>query len=293
MPFLDQDALRALRERELEPSQRFVVDYLTALGSRIEHREDNLIRAELTREQLCELEDRPANTWWVANSVPELNTLYLAFDESGEVSQSELAGSGSWRFLQMTESARRIGRMSRLRLVPRRDEGPLPFRPFLLFQFEVDFLCSRKWTKSVPVAVDLCEGVTSRTLAYHLLEREMDEQPVPKSLRVRREMSYKHAFETACECVKELIQEDAAVWDWHRHAAKRYRQEVLRVEDYFTQLAAEGDEPPTNARAKALEELADRFRPRIEARTALGLLLYCPVNELPYRAPQLPLGAQA
>lgn len=280
MPFLKPYYLQP--SEETSPSgNEFVLEYLQALGVRIEPRGASLVRVEMNREQLCELENRPANTWYAMSSIPELTTLYLTLDQQPtDEERAETAAPGSWRFDQMRGSARRIGAVTRLRVIPKREDEGLLYRPILIFGFEVLFCCSRQKSSLLPVAVDMVTGASSKALALSLLQRKMDERLLPR-LSVRpREMRYKHAFEIACEWVKECISRDQATWDWYYRAAYRLGIELEQVEEYFTQRARDGEQQLDPEREHAVAEVKKRFKPKVEARTLLGVLVFCPEDEI-------------
>src|SRR5690606_20931292 len=133
----------------------------------------------------------------------------------------------------------------------------------------------------VPVAVDMVNGTFGEELAQRILSSRMDETYVPPSQIRRRERRYKHAFEIACECVKDRLAQDANVWDWYYRAIYRLNNELEQVSAYFVQRMRDGESDLEAEQEQALEEVRRRFAPRVEARTVLAALVLCPENELP------------
>lgn len=276
----------------------FATRYLQALGARTEPVHPTLLRAELSREQYCELTQKPLNTWYIAQTVPEISTLYLVphgsvdgsdalVDEMPE--EAESIGLRSHRLQQMIASALRIGRVSRLRVTPPGTAAGL-FRPIALIGFQVAWRCSEVRRYPLPVAIDLVDGTASIQLAHHLLGLELDEKRVPSHQRWKRSLSFRHAFEVACECAKEALYHDPDVWEWYRKAQSRLEREHAQVASYFDALLAESRTAEKSAeiaerRERLLLEVEQRFRPRLELRTELGLLLHCPDGLMPLHEP--------
>lgn len=271
-----------------DATTEFALAYLKALGARVEHPEPGIIRAELSRDQVCELENRPLGTWYTMQSIPDWTTLYLGIQDPTQPvdrqdDRIEHIGLHALRLRQMLASAWRIGHLSRLRIVPRHTEKSEFYRPIALFGFEIGRCCSLRVTRSCPMAVDLVDGSASRTLAEALLTLPLDEQRVPRSQRRRRELRYQHAFDIACEAIKQALVEDPALWRWYHQAIDRFYTELDQVNQYFATRATEGpnkDENLEQLQKQAIAEVYRRFQPRIQLRARLGLLLYCPETEL-------------
>lgn len=282
MPFLDRQYL----SQTIAPSTHnrdFVFGYLSALGASAQWMDDSLLRAELTRDQLCELEGRPVRTWYAQQNLPELVSLYLWLNSSQPCpdERAEAGVTDSWRFEQMRRSVSRIGSVTRLRMVPRREQDSTLYTPVICFGFEVALRCCRRIIRPVAVAVDLRTGASGEHLAGRILGSHLDTTYVPPSQLLPRELRFKHAFEIACEWVKEHITRDGATWEWHLDAIRRLRSELEQVKGYFAQLTRDGDSPDlAAAKAQALDEVRRRFEPRVEARALLAALVYCPVDEL-------------
>lgn len=267
----------------------FALAYLQALGARIERAAPGIIRAELNRDQVCELENRPPGTWYTMQSVPDWTTIYLGI-QSPTVSNTqqddrvEHIGFHALRLRQMLASAWRIGHVSRLRVVPRNNkEENERYRPIVVFGFEIGRCCSLRATQPYAIAVDLVDGSAGRGLAESLLTLPLDEQYVPRSRRRRRELRYQHAFEIACESIKQTLLEDPAIWRWYHRALDRFCAELDQVNRYFATRAAEEpskDEDLELMQKQAITEVYRRFHPRIQLRARLGLLLYCPETTL-------------
>lgn len=276
----------------------FAGSYLQALGSRLERIDAAILRAELRRDQYCELTQQPVQTWYTAQTVPEITTLYLTVSDEGGTPPTALAadpamqeslesvGLGSLRLQQMLESSRRIGRVSRLRVVPPPGTASI-YRPLALFGLRVAFRCSTLHCLPLPVAVDLVDGTAGKALACSLLRRPLDEERVAAAARRKRQLSFRQAFDVACECAKEHLYHDPRVWEWYRQADRRYEDERRQAVEYFAALWSESRSAERRAaveqdRRQTLEELRRRFQPRIEVRAELGLLLYVPEHLLPH-----------
>src|SRR5690625_1557026 len=148
-----------------EAAIEFALTYLKLLGARLERPRPGVIRTELDRDQVCELEDRPLGTWYTMQSIPDLTTLYLGLHDHHAVpsdfdspSSVENIGLHGHRLRQMLASTWRIGHVSRLRVVPRQTTERQLYRPIALFGFEVGRFCNQRMTWPHPVAVDLVDG---------------------------------------------------------------------------------------------------------------------------------------
>lgn len=266
----------------------FVLAYLQALGARIEQPESGIIRAELSREQVCELEERPLGTWYTMQSVPDWTTFYFCIhdpneDGSPEDERVEHIGFHSFRLRQMIASAWRVGHLSRLRIVPNAHDDRVIYRPIALFGFEIGRCCSLRTTRPYPIAVDMVDGSASRAVAEALLTLPLDEQRVPRTQRRRRELRYQHAFDIACESIKQALVEDPSMWSWYHRAVDRFYAELDQVNQYFSTRAVEGANKGENLelqQKQAIAEIYKRFQPRIQLRARLGLLVDCPETEL-------------
>lgn len=274
---MDGDTMDEAMHRE------FVLGYLKALGARFEWTGPHMLRCELTRDQIRELENRPAPTWYTANHLPELSTLYLWLtDELPKGHENaERATNGSWRADLMRRSVERIGSVTRLRMTPRHPASSITYVPVLCLGFQVAFCCAQRNIRLLPVAVNMVTGQCGGRLARYLLLAPLDSEPVDPRRIKRKELRYKHAFEIATEWVKEEISTDPATWAWYYRAAHRLQREAEQLEAYFAQRLRDGESDLEQASRKAHEELNRRFRPRVEARPVLAALIYCPENQLP------------
>lgn len=282
MPFLDSRYLTQA-VAPAEHDRMFVAGYLSALGAATQWIDESLLRAELTRDQLCELEGRPVRTWYAQHSLPELATLYLWLDGASQAPdpRAESGARDTFRFELMRRSARRIGAVTRLRMVPRHEGDEIRYVPVIVFGFEVALCCLRRTRKAVAVAVDLRSGAAGEQLAHRILESRLDTVAVPPAQVLRRELRFKHAFEIACEWVKDCVARDERTWDWYHHAVRRLRVELDQVETYFAEQTRTGETSDLSAeRAQAVEEVRRRFSPRVEARAVLAALVYCPEEAL-------------
>lgn len=266
----------------------FALMYLQAIGARLEQPYPGIIRTELNRDQVCELENRPMGTWYTMQSVPELTTLYLGIQEldtdGGSQPESlEHIGLHAHRLRQMLTSAWRIGQVSRLRVTPQSAAVRDIYRPFALFGFEVGRCCSQRVTSPYTVAVDLVDGSASHSVAEALLNLPMDEQRVSRAERRRREIRYQYAFDIACESIKEALLADPVLWQWYHRAVDRLHAELDQVNQYFSFRKSEGPNKGENLeqqQKQAVTEVYRRFQPRIQLRARLGLLVYCPEAQL-------------
>lgn len=282
MPFLDNRYLTqsippAVHDRE------FVLGYLRALGASAEWVADALLRAELTRDQLCEFEGRPARTWYAQQNLPELATLYLWLHDGAPPAdeRAEAGTKDSWRFDLMRRSVSRIGAVTRLRMVPSRPHDSVLYTPVICFGFQVSLQCAQRMERPVVVGVDLTTGASGEHLAGRILTSRLDMVHVPPAQVRRRELRFKHAFEIACEWVKEHVARDETTWQWYHSASHRFRRELEQVELYFGQRAREGEPTAWEAeRKQAVEEVRRRFMPRVDARAQVAALVYCPADEI-------------
>lgn len=280
MSFLTSHYLTGSIDPE-EHTPEFAERYLRALGARVEAKSPSLLRSELDRDQLCELENRPKGTWYTANNLPDISTLYLWTDPHAapEDERAEMLTPGSWRLELIRQSVQRIGAVTRLRVVPK-GEGRM-YVPFLIFGFEVARRCLDMSCRLLPVGVNLVTGASGHELATRLFLREVDEAYVPRSQVHPRELRYKHAFEVACEWVKEFMSQDPQTWEWYYRASYRLSTELEQVEAFFEQRRRDGETDLDSEEQQAIEEVRRRFQPRIEARPALAALVLCPEGELP------------
>lgn len=280
MPFLEpSDIAPNPTTRDCED---LLLRYFAALGARTEWSGPKLLRAELSRDQLCELENRPKGTWYVANHLPEISTLYLRLREGtgeAEDERAECGYPGSWRFELVRQSIRRIGSVTRLRIVPSTTDATT-YRPLLVLGFEVAYRCSKRRVTLLPVAVDLVSGFADGPWALDLLTREVDERYVPQELTHKRELRFRHAYEVACEWVKDHIARDAATWDWYYRAQYRLKVELEQVEAFYGDRIKDEEKELERERDQAIAEVRRRFAPRIEARPVLAVMMLCPENEL-------------
>lgn len=279
MPFLDPNLFADPAPEHL--AAEFLPRYFAALGARTEWSAPGVLRAELTRDQLCELEQRPRPTWYTAHYLPEISTLYLNMKEPPSPAADDRCESGlpgSRRFELARASVRRIGPVTRLCVVPRRGE-PEMYRPFWVLGFEAALVCSLRRSRLIPVAVDLVTGAADGGKARTLLQREVDERHVPPERVRRRGLRYKDAYEIACEWVKEEVAGDPATWDWYYQAQRRLRLEESRLNAYYGS-ASGGQTGLDREHARALEEVRRRCAPRVEARLVLAATLLYPEDEL-------------
>lgn len=273
MPFMTDNMFNNVTADE------FAQHYLQALGAKVEQHSAHLVRAELTRDQLCTLENRPSNTWFIMNNMPELTTLYLTSqpEEIRDETHWESVQAGSWRFRQMCESAWRIGHMTRVRVTPKTQTAQM-YRPFIIFGFEMAFICTQRRTSFVPIAIDLTTGHGGKRAAHALLAQQIDEQIVPASFVIKRTLRYKHAFEIACEHIKDMLRNDETTWSWYYPASYRYQTEREEVEQYWRYHSTDedDDERHETQRNIMLQELSRRCKPRIKVRTQVGMIALVP-----------------
>jgi hypothetical protein len=259
--------------------EEYARKFFSVLGAKPEKPSKGILRVELTRQQLCEVENRPWNSWYVSSALPELSTFYFTFDEAiTKIDlQTELLAAHSHRLHQLIDTAMRIGRVSRLRVIPSQEKEGLVYKPMMVLGYRINLISTMCWSLFLPVAVDMITGKAGVNMAKQLFRFKMDEGPIPKPQRLLRELTFKQAIEIASECIKEALTKDDAIREWHREAEKRYRLELDKAEQFFLTFRAEGKKETENQHQKELKAIKDRFQPRVQASASLGLLLYCPV----------------
>src|SRR5690606_21925491 len=135
----------------------FAERVLQGLGARCV-REGGLLRAELSPEQLAELEERPLWTLflWQPHASNSVLLRLRAGADSGDDDDAEPLLPGSARLEQLCRFALRRGAVARAFLAPVTAEAPL--RPYLALHFRVSYVGHDVRERLDSVAVDLVDG---------------------------------------------------------------------------------------------------------------------------------------
>lgn len=230
--------------------------------------EGGTLTAELSFEQLCALEGRPA--WALFGWLPDgENRVVLRLRSDGDDPDAEPLVPGGQRLEQLCSAALRHGAVGRAYIVP--DNETTPLRPYLIFHFLVVHVGHDVRERIDAVAVDLVNGdaFLSPPLTALPLKERGDGRTVERP-RLTVGEAHERAVDELC---RRIADEDAS---WYHEKMRWIEDEVERLYAYLQRARSDyaSEEDLAAVRDARLFELRQLNRPRVEVRAVAATVLY-------------------
>lgn len=250
----------------------FAERVLQGLGARCV-REGGLLRAELSPEQLAELEERPLWTLflWQPHAGNSVLLRLRAGADAGDDDDAEPLLPGSARLEQLCRFALRRGAVARAFLAPVTAEAPL--RPYLALHFRVSYVGHDVRERLDSVAVDLVDGRAFPCPSLAELPLAADGAGCETE---RPRLTVGEAHERAVdELCRRIAKEDPA---WYHEKLRWIEAEAERLNAYLRLARTELPSAEVLAAVRDARwfELRRLSRPRVEVRAVAATVIYAP-----------------